>query len=181
MSPLTFSYRRAEVIAFWIVTTGVVWLTGALSAAAFEFRPSWLWGLAFAITVIAPGAFWNPWFEAGIGVWNGAVRRAAPLLRQYALAVSYYTLFAAVGASRTAIVGGKGSSRWVAQQRDALTTLDADPRGNGRAEWARAIGRLARVTGRGWAITLLPLVLMLRLLGYEEPKAETLSSSYTLY
>ena len=105
MSPLTISYRRAEVIAFWIVATGVAWLSGSVAAAAIELRPSWLWGFAAAIAVVAPGAFWIPWFEAGIWLWNGSTRRVAALLRWYVLAVSYYTLFAALGASRSAIVG----------------------------------------------------------------------------
>jgi hypothetical protein len=177
VSPLTISYRRAEVIAFWVVGTAVAWLFGLVAATAMELRPSWLWGVATAVTAIAPGAFWSPWFETGIWLWNGTVRRFATLLKSYTLAVSYYTLFAAVGASRSTRAGGAGSSGWM--QRDhALTTSNSGPRGE---EWARAIGLFARAPGRTWAVTLLPLVALLRMLGHDEQAARVSGSSYTLY
>jgi hypothetical protein len=37
------------------------------------------------------------------------------------------------------------------------------------------------VPGRRWAVTLLPLITLLRLLGHDEQGAEISSSSYTLY
>jgi hypothetical protein len=182
--PLTISFRRAEVVGFWILGPAVLSLSIGLAAVGVGAQAPWAWAAGVAAALILPGVAWRPWFEAGVWAWNGSVRRAAAVLRMCLLAVCYYILFVAVGRSVSSLDPAwhdRGSSGWLLRGRnaphggDAITSL-ADSRAGDRL-----LRSFVRTPGNRWAITLLPLMFFLRLLRDEQQENVVPSSTYTLY
>lgn len=178
--PLIISFRRAEVTAFWIVTTVV--LSAGLGVASFALgaRAPWAWGAA-GICVVLPGLFWPLWFEIGVKVWNKGASLSAAAIRAYLLKVSYYVLFSAValGGSRLDLErSGVELSRWIPRHRPAVDDGGTHAAGE---NWTHALLAAARDPGKTWMICLLPIVMLLLLLRDEQQERAPSSSTYTLY
>jgi hypothetical protein len=182
--PLTISFRRAEVVGFWILGLAVLSLSIGLAAAGVGAQVPWAWGVGAAAALILPGVVWRPWFEAGVWVWNGSVHRAAAALRTCLLVVCYYILFLAVGRSISSLDPAgheRGSSGWLVRNRNAPHWGDAIPSVTDSRAGDRLLGSFVRIPGNRWAITLFPFVFFLRLLRDEQQENVVPSSTYTLY
>jgi hypothetical protein len=181
---LTISFRRAEVVGFWILGPAVLSLSIGLAAAGVGAQAPWAWGVGAAVALILPGVAWRPWFEAGVWAWNGCVRRAAAVLSKCLLAVCYYILFVAVGRSISSLDSAGhecGSSGWLLRSRNASHWGDAIPSLADSRAGDRLLGSFVQMPGNRWAITLLPLVFFLDLLRDEHQENVVPSSTYTLY
>jgi hypothetical protein len=182
MPLLTISYRRADVAAFWTVGTVIIALLTGWGASGLGAQVPWVWAAAAAAVLIVPGLFWHPWFDRGVWLWNGVVRRVAILMRYWTLAVCYYVLFPAVGLTGSTfslVSRGRGSS-W--QPRN-LQTRHHDTIGTASDDVDPDLGLSAfcRTRGNVWALTLRPIALMLLLLREERQDHVVPGSTYTLY
>jgi hypothetical protein len=155
---LTVAFRRAEMKAFWILTTAMLSVALGLASAALGVRAPWAWG-AVGLCLPLPGLVWPQWFEIGIRAWNKGVRVSAALLRTYVLKVCYYLLFGAAsrtGSSLDLVLGKDEVSRWIPRARH-------DP------------------TPGAWTVCLRPVLLLLLLLRDEAQESAPPTSTYTLY
>jgi hypothetical protein len=181
-SPLTISFRRAEMRAFWLVgavTLGLILST--VSAALGAQRPL-AWG-AGALVLPLPGLIWSRWFELGISAWNRGVWFVTYLLRAYTLIACYYVLFATVGRAGSSLgleLAQTESSRWISRARRE-EQFENRRLIEGRDGWSRELLDLAGRPGRRWMVCLLPVVAILYLLRDKQPESVVLSSTYTLY
>jgi hypothetical protein len=181
-SPLTISFRRAEMRALWFVGTVTLAVILFIVSAALGAQLPLAWG-AGAFVLGLPGLIWSRWFELGVGAWNRAVRFSASLLRAYTLRVCYYFLVAPVSRAGSALglkLDPAETSRWIARARDEAgfhkRTLLEPNHGFGRE-----ILELVARPGKGWMVCLLPIVLLLHLLRDEQRDSALPSSTYTLY
>jgi hypothetical protein len=170
---MVVSCRRAERAAFWTIGTLALSATLVAAAALAGAPQPWLWGGA-AVVAPMPGLWIRGWFDAGVWVWNGVARRIASWLQTYVLVVCYFTLFAGVGrtASALAMAPPHGIvSRW--RRRVAAARRSDDPQG---------LFACARLPGAGWTLVLFPIVSLLAVLQDGTAASESPSgSSYTLY
>jgi hypothetical protein len=176
-APLTISFRRAEVTAFWTFATVLIAAAVAIAARLAGARAPWMWMVA-AILAPAPGLLWSSWFVLGVRAWNKGARFTASALRAYVLCVSYYVLFGSVGAAGSSLAldcDDVKQSRWLPHR---ISEPSSDR--SWTAPW-RAVTASARRRGSGWMLMVLPMVLLLRLLGDEETTVSPSSSTYTLY
>jgi hypothetical protein len=183
LSPLTIAFRRAEVRAFWIVTTAVLALALALVSGLSGARAPWAWGVG-SVGLLLPGLVWRPWFEMGVRTWNRGVRRCAVILRAYVLKIGYYVLFAAVGRTGSSLnleLRDAEISRWIPRTRHQLAFGDCDRLAARDGWWGRQLLVSARRAGSGWQVCLLPVVLLLLVLREEGQESVLPSSTYTLY
>jgi hypothetical protein len=167
---ITFSYRRAEMTAFWGMCVVSVAIVAAVSAWAIRAHEPWAWALA-GFCVLIPRLVWPRWYELGITVWNRGVRLIAQGLRTYTLKVSYYLVFVAVGragSSLDVVLHDKSASRWIPRSVSATQPL-AGSRSHAR-----------RLEG-AWVLCLLPVLWFLRLLSDDGEESAPLRSTYTLY
>lgn len=191
---LIITFRRAEMTAFWILTTaglcaGLVCVSWALGAGAAP----WIW--AAGLGLLLPGAVWTPWFEIGVRAWNKGVRVSLPILRAYVLGVAYYLLVCPVGWAGSALdlSFGTRKSRWIPRdphevQEDTATSevkslphmLDGVRRSP--IPW-RESGLMTLVLNSEKALTLslLPVVVLLRILSADEHDSGLPHGTYTLY
>jgi hypothetical protein len=182
LASLTISFRRAEMTAFWILTTAIVSVALGLASAAFGGRAPWAWGAA-GLSLLLPGLVWPQWFEFGIRVWNKSVRLTAAVLRKYVLKVVYYVLFGAVsrtGSSLDLELRATEVSRWIPRAEDYSAFHD-DPSLGTREERAHGLNTLPRRPGQAWRVCLQPALLLLKLLRDEAQESVPSSSTYTLY
>ena len=181
-SPLTFSFRRAEMRALWLVGTVTLALILSIASAAFGARMPLVWG-ASAFVLLLPGLVWSRWFELGVSAWNRGARFVTSVLRAYTLRVCYYVLFATVGRAGSSLdlhCAQTETSRWISRaRRDA--PFDNRQRLEGRDGWGREILDLAGRPGKRWMVCLIPVVALLYLLRDKQPESVVLSSTYTLY
>jgi hypothetical protein len=157
-SPLVIASRRADVWAFWFIATIGVAVIAFAAASIAAFEAPWLWAFTAAVSVCAPGIVWRRWYAVGVAGWNRCVSLAARALRGYALRLSYYLLFTAVGRcgnSVEVIRRNAGDSRWIA--------------------------RAAVIEQGRWVFFLMPVIWLLRLLPDERQHSAPLRSTYTLY
>jgi hypothetical protein len=181
---LTIECRRADIRAFWIITTAVLALALGLVSDLLGARAPWAWGVA-SMGLLLPGLVWRPWFEMAVRAWNKGVRRCAVTLRAYVLKVGYYLLFAAVGrtgSSLDLVLRDPEISRWIPRTRHQSAFGDCDrltaaPDG----WWGRELLVSARRAGSGWQVCLLPVVLLLLAWREEGQESAVPSSTYTLY
>jgi len=177
---LYLSFRRAEMTAFWMLTTALVSAGLGVSAAALGARAPWAWA-AGGLSVLLPGLVWHQWFEIGIRAWNKMARVSAAGLRAYTLKVCYYLLFSAVshsGSSLALTLGEAETSRWVRRADPAFD--DGSPQAI-RGGWAEGLLAAARQPGKAWTICLVPIVLLLLVLRDDQQDSTPSSSTYTLY
>ena len=181
---LTLSFRRADMAGFWILGTTILSLSLGLASAALGAQAPWAWGAAGGACLLVPGLFWRQWFETGVWVWNGSMRRAAAALRTCTLVVCYYTLFAALGRSGSSLellLRQPDASRWAPLKRGSPWIGNEGSPASDRVEWYQGLYTCARTTGNGWVVCLLPIVLLLILLRDEQQESALPSSTYTLY
>jgi hypothetical protein len=159
---LSISFRRAEMIAFWILVVATLWLMIGLASAAGGIERPWLRGVV-ALGIVMPGLIWSPWFEWGVRGWNKSARLTTAALRSYALRVGYYVLIAAVGrVNATSVRGANGASGWVDRRR-------------------RNVDEPLHGAFRGWRAALFPVVGLLMLVEDERQESSPSHTSYTLY
>jgi hypothetical protein len=181
-APLTISFRRAEMRALWLLATVTLGLILTAVSAALGAAGPWAWGVG-ALVVLLPGLVWPRWFEIGVSAWNKGVRLTTKLLRAYTLRVCYYFLFGPVsraGSSLGLELGRTETSRWIPRARHEAAFDNRAPL-ESREGWSRELLDLAGHPGKGWMVSLLPVVLLLHLLRGEEQKSAPPSSTYTLY
>jgi hypothetical protein len=179
-SPLTISFRRAEMRALWLV--GTVTLALILSTVSAALGAPLAWG-AGAFVLLLPGLIWSRWFELGVSVWNRGVWFTTYLLRAYTLRVCYYVLFATVGRAGSSLgleLAQTESSRWISRARHE-TPSERRRLLEGRDGWGRELLDLAGCPGKRWMVCLLPVVALLYLLRDKQPESVVHSSTYTLY
>jgi hypothetical protein len=179
MPSLMLSYRRAEINAFWTlgVTTFsvVVWQL----AETFALPRAWAWGAGAAAAALLPGLVWTLWLETGIRAWNKLMRMSAAWLRNYVLTVSYYMVIAVVGRGTVPVdrvFSLDGRSQWL--PRTAET-----PQSSNYSEQLQSYPAGLRESGARtkWAVCLLPVVWLLKVLKNETLESEPPSATYTLY
>lgn len=176
----TISFRRADVMAYWMLLTLMLGVVLTLIAATLGAATSWAWG-ALAPAILLPRVFFCEWFETGVWAWNGIARRLAAVLRTYVLMVAYRVLFTAVarGGSEIELAGSPPAvSGWVERSE----RHDSFPAGTEQDAWYRSLRECARAPRGGWIMTLFPVVLLLTLLRDEAHESAAPSrSSYTLF
>ncbi len=179
-SPLTFSYRRADVAGFWVAAASAACAAGVAGALVFGASPARtaVTGLVAVLLLIAPGLVHPVWFENGIWLWNGSALRAARLLRAYALWVCYHLLFRMVSISRPREGSPEPpvSSGWTSC---AGSVVDRPPHLAGGG----AIRGLAAFAGSGrrWALAIVPVIALLAILRVDDADETIPGSTYTLY
>jgi hypothetical protein len=182
-------FRRAQMIAFWIMASAVCSAVVEIVAMAVGARAPSL-SAALALCIASPGLIWPLWFELGVRAWNKGVTISTAFLRGYVLKVAYYLLFGAVsrtGSSLGLQLGKSEVSRWIARDRDHATvggrsSVEVD-RGTNRKSsrgWL-AVMRHARTTDEVWTVCLMPVMLLLLLLRDETQESAPPSSTYTLF
>src|SRR5262245_19740834 len=125
-SPLTISFRRAEMWGLWLVGTGTLGLIPYSVSVALGAPKPMAWG-AVAFVLLLPGLIWSRWFELGVSVWNRGVWFITYLLRAYTLRVCYYVLFATVGRAGSSLgleLAQTESSRWISRTRCVATSAN---------------------------------------------------------
>jgi hypothetical protein len=171
-------HRRAEMKAFWILTTGVLSLALGLTLAAAGLPA--LWGAA-GVLVLAPGVAWPRWFQIGISAWNRGTSVIATALRAYVLKVCYYVLFGAMGqagSSLDLVLEDPRISRWIPRAKgdgaiDGGVSTHGWPGDGLRAS--------ARFPGKIWMLCLVPVLSLLVLLRDEHQDSVPPGATYTLY
>ena len=182
MTPLYLSYRRAQVRAFWILVTTLLMLASTALAVILDARSAWVWGVAVPLLTLFPGLIWPRWFETGIRVWNGLVRRVRHVVSAYALTVCYYTLFAALGWNESSTKGLRrpsSGSCWMPRPA-GVDRPDASQTLTQFAAWSSGVVESARNRRNAWVLLLLPLIFLLIVLS-DDPDDTPLGSTYTLY
>jgi hypothetical protein len=166
LSSLIIAFRRAEIRAFWILTTAVCSLVLAVAAGALGAGAPWAWGV-IGLGLPLPALIWPPWLEIGVGAWNKGVRLSTAMLRAYVLRVGYYLLFAAVartGSSLDLPLGKADVSRWISRSRHELAFGDCDRMVAANGWWGRELLASIRRPGKAWQLCLLPVLLLLLVL-----------------
>ena len=177
---LTIEYRRASVAAFWLVGSATLFLILGMAGSALGSAVSWSIAASIVVAIVLPGLAWRPWFEKGVWLWNGCVRRLAAALSAYILRVSYVCLAGPLAASRPSLDLGRSQvdpSRWT-ERRDRK-----DSHGSGLQQDATRhdLAAFVQMPGNRWATVLFPLVLLLALLRDTNQEATPPGSTYTLY
>jgi hypothetical protein len=180
---MIIAFRRAEIHAFWTMTTVVFSVALLLVAVAVGARAPWAWGVA-GLALPLPALVWPKWLEIGVRAWNKGVRLSTVVLRAYVLRVGYYLLFAAVGRTGSSLDLGTRNgdpSLWISRSRHALAFGDASRPAAPGGWWGRELLASVRSPGRAWQACLLPVVLLLLVLRDEGQESALPSSTYTLY
>jgi len=181
--PLTISSRRADIRAFWIVTTAVFSLAMGSAANILGASMPWAWGLA-ALALPLPGLVWPPWFALGVRGWNRCAQSGAAVLHAYVLKVGYYVIFAPVGRTSSSldlVLHNGETSRWIPRARHEQAFADCNRPSAEGGWWGRELLASAGLRGNSWQVCLLPVVLLLMLLREEGHESALPSSTYTLY
>jgi hypothetical protein len=177
---LSVSFRRADVTAFWFVGVACVAAVTSLLAYAGGARHPWSWGGVAGVILVAPGALWPAWFECGVWVWNGSVRRLRAMVRRYALRVTYFMLFPLLRLSGRRGRLTQSDSWWLAvdsPEPQRLIALAATTGGG----WYLELVEMARAPRHRWVLVLVPLLFLLHLLAEPDSDAVPPTSTYTLF
>jgi hypothetical protein len=182
---LTIALRRAEIKAFWIVLVIFLSVALGLGSAALGARLPLIWAAA-ALIVLLPGLVWRQWFEMGVRGWNKGIRLAATAMRAYVMKVCYYLLFGLVSKtgslSLDPVLGSPKASRWIPRARPLASPQDQGALAAGDESWGQGLFAFARTSpSKVWMITLLPVLLLLKVLRDEEQDSAPPLSTYTLY
>jgi hypothetical protein len=185
---LTIGFRRAEMTAFWILTSALSSVALGLVATVVGARVPWAWAIA-GLCPAVPGLVWPLWFEMGIRAWNKGARLTTAALRSYVLKVSYYLMFGAVsrtGSSLDLRPGQPELSRWIPRSyHDSIDgshgrrDVDAGNPGTG-PRWL-AVMRSSRTGGKAWTLCLMPVMLLLLMVRDEAQESAPPSNTYTLF
>jgi hypothetical protein len=180
---LRIEYRRAYIVAFWMVLATTLFAGSTLVAIASGAQSPWRISAAVVAVLVLPGVVWRPWFEKGIWVWNGGTYFLAAALSSYILRVWYVLLVTPLGASSSALdlrAPAAHRSRWTerpAAKDDRTTRGDALSRPE---ELHEGLNAFVRTPGNAWAIALFP-VFLLTWLRHTSQESAPPGSTYTLY
>lgn len=185
---LPTTHRRAALRGFWIVISLVIGLIIAVAIWGFNGpQPVGAGVLTAALltsTVFAKEDFVWLLYEG----WNRfLVQPFAGISRRLVTSLCYFIIFAAVGRAGAHFRKGgsrQGGSIWMKHDLQVPNALPApatsDHRTSGQFQWIRYYLSWAGTSGNGWAITLLPFLLILR--ACSRPEAEqTIFDIYTLF
>jgi len=180
---LIITFRRADVRAFWIVTTAALGAVLGLTALARGASAPWAWALT-ALVLPVPG-FWSEWWlEIGVRIWNKVARTSMAFLRGYTLRVGYFLLFAIVGRAGSGLEIGIRDGRrseWISRGAHEAAFGKCDRLPAVDEWWGREWLASLRKPGNAWQICLLPLVLLLLVLRQEGQESALPAGTYTLY
>jgi hypothetical protein len=171
---LAVPLRRAHIAGFWILTTAVVSAVVVLICWALGAS---LWPAASALLLPVPALFWPRWLEIGVIAWNRGARLAAASLRAYALKVSYYVVFRAVGWTGPRLRLGfepHDRSRWIQHAVGSKEAGRGDAGGHGLLAFAGQ-------PGNAWTVCLLPVLALLSVLRDDAKDGAPPPNTYTLY
>jgi len=183
LPPLTISFRRAEVIAFWTVATAVLVLVLGITAKALGSTTPLSWAVT-GFVVLVPGIVSRTWFEFGVRGWNKGVRWLTAAMRAYLLRICYYVVLNSVSHTGSALelAVRKGDvSRWIRRNDRSSEGFGFLRTGSVARDDDQSLLALARGPGRAWLVSLMPVVLLLMLLRDEAQDSSLPSSTYTLY
>ena len=181
---LTIEFRRASVVAFWVLGVATVFLAVGAARTAMGATAPWQLGAWIVAALLLPGLVWRPWFEKGIWAWNGSMRILALLLSKYILRVSYFLLLAPLGVSYSSLDLSSPlphRSRWIERRRGSDGPASARQASAYQPGLRHGLDAFVRTPGNRWAVSLLPLVFLLALLRDERQEATPPANTYTLY
>jgi hypothetical protein len=179
---LTIGFRRAEMTAFWTLTTAALSVALGLVAMAFGARAPWVWGAA-GLWILLPGLVWPKWFEIGIRGWNKGVRVFVGALRVYVLKVCYYLLFGAMSCTGSSLdlVLTSDVSGWIPRLQHDPISSESGSLAASDVWWGHGLLAFARNPTKLWMLCLFPTLMLLRLLRDEGQESALPSNTYTLY
>jgi hypothetical protein len=186
MIPITLpqGYRRSVLRSFWASISVGAGVSIAFLAAGCGWPAPLAWGGAGAAIVGTLVLSHEHVVRRLHGAWNNrVVRPVARWCVQYLLRLCFFIVFVAAGRAGSRMVlttGGAGGwkTRQVAAERGGswLDAAASAPPGS----WTRSYIRWAVGSGNAWSISLLPFLLLVRLLAAEEESAAT-ANIYTLF
>jgi hypothetical protein len=183
MIPLKIPFRRAHLVAFWIVIGLVMAVFVAVVAALLGVRAWWLFGAAAGLLAGAPGFMSSRGCERGLRAWNKGSRMLTALLRTLAMKIGFYLILVPLRGSgrnfRMAPASGS-CSMWVPRETPSgqIKTVQSLP---GRGAWLSDLNRFREEKGHRWMIALVPFLLTLNALGDEQEDTAPSTRTYTLY
>lgn len=177
--------NRRELRGFWgIVSLGVGGLVIVLMP--WDGPRAWLVAAGAFLAASLPGWFRPRWVESVYELWNRTAGLAGRAGARWVSMVAFYALVVPVGqaGSRMPWTGPEGSATGWAPRSGRISSLAAQHRGargeTSEVPWYRSLVGWARDSGNYWALGLVPLLGLLRLL---RPKTERSlgENIYTLY
>ena len=171
--------RKSWLRAFWLLfSTGaaiVVWIFAVLLGTGFAL--SGVLAGAVVASLYIPGLLRPRLVSYAYLYWNRAARIVAALTRVWLTVLLVWVVFLVVGRTGSGMqmrAPGPGASGW--KRLPARTVAEVQP----RQWWGAAYLSWARESGNGWAMILLPVLLVLASVElYEERSVPT--HTYTLY
>jgi hypothetical protein len=186
MTPITLpqAYRRSVLRSFWASIS----IGAGVSTASFAFGLGWpaplAWGVA-AAAIVGTLVFSHEHVVRRLhGAWNNrVVRPVARWCVRYLLRLCFFVVFVAAGrAGSRMILASGGPGGWTPRQlvadREAFSRDLAGSAAPGG--WMRSYVRWAARSGNAWSISLVPFLLLIRLLAAEQESVAT-PGIYTLF
>jgi hypothetical protein len=178
--------RRACIRGFWLTL-------GLLLAAPFLLAGWWLESSVFVVAAIAvalltasPALASERFARRGYHAWNArVVRPSSVLVTRAVLAICFFIIFLAVGRvpskTRVAVAGGtRWSPRRSLEPNAYRLPYAAAAADDGSTGWIAGYLRWAWRTGNTWSVSLLPFLIVLKLLPQDGDNAP-LANIYTLF
>jgi len=188
MTTLPVPPRRIELRAFGLTVAAVIGVVALLLVLRVGQGSAWSIVVGLAAALVALGAWLRPRsLNLPYRLWTGLGRFATRLARFYVLALVFAVLWL-VGRSgsrvRSAPGPGSQASGWMKRPEGGLPaygSLASAAAGVGEGKtWASNVLAWSRRTENGWAMALLPLLVLLAAL---DPRGRRSlgGSTYTLY
>ena len=192
MALITWSPRRAELIAFWLTSSLAVGVLITAYALFHFFLSAFVWGICVAVVMAVPGLLWP---ARVIGAPYKIFRRLAyhyvRCARFILLHVCYFIVFTAVGRCGSLLKlkrANPAESLWDRREtlspENCIYKYDAGSP-NARGNWIKDYLKWTWQSGNKWAACLLPFIIALKsltqLIEVYEERPDIRSSIYTLY
>jgi hypothetical protein len=119
----------------------------------------------------------SDWIEPCYRVWNGAARRVGRAARLVVTSICYFVVVTIVAKSDPPFERRRpapGTSQWIARHRNARSSDDAE------GPWTSVYIAWARRTGNGWALVLMPFLIVLAAVAEDDEQALP-ANLYTLF
>jgi hypothetical protein len=170
------SHRRTALRSFWASIAVGTAICAALFAYALGWRVPLAWGIA-GMVVVGSFAFTQEQLARRLyNAWNNRlVLPVSEWCARYVMRLCFFVVFVAAGRAGSAITSSPaaGVTGW-------------EPRGPAgvslalRGGWIRAYATWAVRSGNAWSLSLLPFLLLLRVLAVERDSAAAVNI-YTLF